>query len=136
MNKSEFDRQILLFDGVCNLCNGLVQFTIKRDPEAHFKFASLQSEAGRAILREFGLPQDDLDTFVYVRGDEAFTKSDAGLETLGDLGRGWRLLYAFILVPRFIRNFFYDLVARSRYSIFGKQTECMIPTPELKSRFL
>jgi predicted DCC family thiol-disulfide oxidoreductase YuxK len=136
MNRKIFDRQILLFDGVCNLCNGLVQFIIKRDPEAYFKFASLQSETGKAVLREFGLPEDNLDTFIYVRGDEVFTKSDAGLETLGDLGRGWQLLYGFIIVPRFIRNIFYNLVARSRYAIFGKQTECIIPTPMLRSRFL
>ena len=133
----DFDEhpRILLFDGVCNLCNGLVQFTIKRDPNGSFKFASLQSDAGQSILRHFGLNQNDLDTFVYVRNGHAYIKSDAGFYTCLDLGWPWKLAFAFILVPRPIRDWIYDRVASSRYAIFGKKDQCMIPTADITNRF-
>lgn len=128
--------RILLFDGVCNLCNGIVQFTIKRDPHAKFKFASLQSESGQILLQQFGLPTNDFNSFVYIKGDNYFLKSSAGLHVLKDLGGPWKLLYAFIVVPKPIRDFVYNIIAKMRYKVFGKQETCMIPTSDLKQRFL
>lgn len=128
--------QILLFDGVCNLCNGLVQFIIKRDPKARFKFAALQSEAGQATLKKYNLPMDDIDSFVYLRGDKIYLRSTAGLNVLKDLGGIWQLCYVLIVFPKSIRDFFYDGIAKSRYNIFGRTDSCMVPTPELQSRFL
>ena len=133
---SNNETQILLFDGVCNLCNGIVQFTIKRDRGEKFKFASLQSGSGQTLLKKFGLPTDDFDSFVYIKGDKYFLKSTAGLHLLKDLGVIWKLFYFFIIFPRPLRDLFYNIIARSRYRIFGKRNTCMIPTPKMNQRFL
>lgn len=126
----------LLFDGVCNLCNGLVQFVIRHDRAERFRFASLQSVSGQALLRQHGLRTHDFDTFVYIRDGAAYTQSTAGLLVMRDLGRGWQLLYGLVIIPRFVRDVVYRFIARNRYRFFGKQEACMLPTPELKSRFL
>lgn len=131
----EHDR-VILFDGVCNLCNGLVQFIIDRDTDNIFSFGSLQSDGGQAILKSKNLPLDDFDSFVFVRDNKVYVKSTGALEVLKDLGGMWKLLYAFIIIPRPIRDFIYGLIAKHRYSFFGKQESCMLPTPELQSRFL
>jgi predicted DCC family thiol-disulfide oxidoreductase YuxK len=132
------DRPILLFDGVCNLCNGFVRFLIERDPdpEGRFLFASLQSVPGRELLRKFGLPEEELRSFVFVDGDECHIKSTAALKTLRLLPWPWKLGYALILVPKPIRDSAYDLIAKNRYRIFGHRETCMVPTPDLKARFL
>lgn len=127
---------ILLFDGVCNLCNSIVQFTIERDPKGKFKFASLQSESGQALLNKFGLPTNNFDSFVFISGDKYFLKSSAGLHVLKELGGFWKLFYVFIIFPRPLRDFVYNIMAKTRYKIFGKRDTCMIPTPKLKQRFL
>ncbi|MDP4251230.1 MAG: thiol-disulfide oxidoreductase DCC family protein [Bacteroidota bacterium] len=127
---------IILFDGVCNLCNGLVRFIIKRDAGGKFKFASLQSEIGQQWLRTVGLPVNEFESFVLIRGDEYYLKSTGALKMLRELDGIWRTFYIFILVPRPVRDFLYDMVAKSRYKIFGKRDTCMIPTPELQERFL
>lgn len=132
----ETSKNILLFDGVCNLCNGLVLFIIKRDPAGKFKFASLQSETGQQWLTRIGLVKNEFESFIFIQDDKYYLKSTAALKMLRQLGGVWKLLYVFILVPRPIRDFFYDLIARSRYRIFGKRDVCMIPTPELRERFL
>ncbi len=131
-----FETPILLFDGICNLCNSTVQFVIKRDTTAKFKFAALQSEYGQLMLKNFRLPDTFIDSFIYIKGDRCFIKSSAILHMLKDIGGAWQLLYIFIIVPRIIRDFCYDVIARSRYKIWGKRESCMIPTPDLKSRFL
>lgn len=128
--------RVILFDGVCNLCNGLVQFTINRDTKNIFSFGSLQSNGGQEILRSKGLPLDDFDSFVYVRDNEVFVKSTGALEVLKDLGGMWKLLYVFIVIPHPIRDYVYSLIASHRYSFFGKKESCMLPTPDLQSRFL
>lgn len=128
--------QIILFDGICNLCNGSVQFLIKRDKKAKFKFASLQSASGQSLLLKFGLPKDDFHSFVYIKGDHYFIKSDAGLNVLKDMRGLWQLFYVFILIPKFIRDFIYSSIAKKRYKLFGKRDTCMVPTPEIKQRFL
>jgi predicted DCC family thiol-disulfide oxidoreductase YuxK len=130
------DEMIVLFDGVCNLCNGLVLFIIKRDRAGKFKFAALQSETGQQRLNRFHLVKTEFESFVLVRGDQYFIKSTAALKMLRELGGVWRAFYIFIVIPRPVRDFVYDLVAQSRYKIFGKQESCMIPTPELKKRFI
>jgi len=130
------DARIILFDGVCNLCNSSVQFVIKHDKEAKFKFASLQSESGQSLLKKFNLPLDQFNSFIYVRGDQVIQRSAGALNVLRDLGGFWKLMYGFIIVPPFIRNFVYDYIAKNRYRFFGKRESCMIPTPDLKRRFL
>jgi predicted DCC family thiol-disulfide oxidoreductase YuxK len=127
---------ILLFDGVCNLCNRTVQFVIKRDNNAKFRFASLQSDIGQALLKRFGLPLNDFDSFVLIKGDKYYLRSTAGLHVLKELGGGWKLFYALIIFPRAFRDFIYSMVARTRYKVFGKRDSCMIPTPEQRDRFL
>ncbi len=129
-------KPILLFDGVCNLCNGVVQFVIKRDKNDKFVFGALQSAAGQVLLKKHGLPVDDFESFILVENDIVYKKSTAALRVAKGLGNGWQLLYAFIIVPRFIRDFVYTLVANSRYQLFGKRDNCIVPTEELKAKFL
>lgn len=126
---------LILFDGVCNLCNGSVQFIIKRDKEAVFRFASLQSETGRKVLEQFHLPTDTFNSFVLLEDGKMYTRSTAALRVFSRV-KGWKWTGAFLYVPKFIRDGVYNLIARNRYRWFGKKDECMIPTPELKSRFL
>ncbi len=132
----ENETHIILFDGVCNLCNGTVQFLIKRDPKAKFKFASLQSEEGQALLRDFDLSTSDFDTFVYINEGKYYLKSSAALHVLKELGGIWKSFYAFIIVPKKARDFLYNFVVRNRYNWFGERDSCMVPTSELKDRFL
>ena len=127
---------IILFDGVCNLCDGFVQFVIRHDGKRQFRFASLQSETGQEILASHSLPADQLSTIVLSCGDEFFTKSDAALRILSNLNGISSLAGIFLILPRFVRDVFYDLVARNRYRLFGRKDVCMIPTPELRERFL
>mgnify|MGYP001272979165 CR=1 FL=1 len=126
-------KYIILFDGVCNLCNGAVQFVIKRDKQEQFMFGSLQGQAGQAYLRRFGL---DFTSFVLIEDDKAYTRSTAALRTAKHLGGLWKLLYVFIIVPRFIRDAVYNRIAGNRYKWFGKKDACMVPTPALRARFL
>jgi len=130
------ESSVILFDGICNLCNGIVQFIIKRDPKGKFRFASLQSESGQKLLGKFGLPSDEFDSIVLIEGEQYFLKSTAGLRIIKELGGHWKLLFVFIYLPASFRDFIYDQIASSRYRIFGKRESCMIPTPELKARFL
>jgi predicted DCC family thiol-disulfide oxidoreductase YuxK len=127
---------LVLFDGVCNLCNGLVQFIIQRDPKAKFKFASLQSDAGRSLLKKFNIDADLLHSIVVFDDDEALQRSDAVIRIANYLGGGWKILKAFNILPKFFRDGCYNVVAANRYRIFGKKNSCMIPTPELKQRFI
>lgn len=131
------DQPILLFDGVCNLCNGFVQFIIRRDAQQQFRFSSLQSGTGRRVLQYIADDAGSVpDSLILLYKGRYYTKADAALKIAMLLGGGWRLMGAGYILPGFIRNAIYDLVARNRYKWFGKQDECMIPTPELSSRFL
>ncbi|MCB0653562.1 MAG: thiol-disulfide oxidoreductase DCC family protein [Saprospiraceae bacterium] len=127
---------IILFDGVCNLCNGSVQFVLNRDRAGYFKYASLQSESGQELLKKYGLPTDDYNSFVLVEGERVYTQSTAALRVARNLEGAWKILYGFIIIPAFIRDAVYSLIARNRYRIFGKRESCMLPQPEWKSRFL
>jgi predicted DCC family thiol-disulfide oxidoreductase YuxK len=127
---------VVLFDGVCNLCNGAVQFLITNDRRERLRFASLQSEIGQKILSNHGLPTDQFDSFIYVSENKCYQKSDAVLAICKELGSVFKCLTFFYVIPKPIRNLVYDWIATHRYKWFGKQTHCMIPTPELKRRFL
>lgn len=127
---------IILFDGVCNLCNGVVKFIIKRDPKNKFLFAPLQGKAGQKLLEQYKLPKDDFESFVLIDNGKAYQKSTAALRIAKHLGRGWQFFYAFIIIPLFIRNAIYSFVANNRYRWFGRQESCMMPTPGIKKRFL
>jgi len=127
---------IVLFDGECNLCNGAVKFIIRRDPDARFKFAPLQSDTGRMLLSSASLPADIQDTVVLIEHEQSFTQSTAALRIAKRLNRLWPLLYVFIIVPRPIRNMIYHWIARHRYAWFGRKESCMLMTPELRHRFI
>lgn len=130
------DKPILLFDGVCNLCNGFVQFTIKMDPEGIFQFASLQSEVGQQLLAKYNLPTKELKSVVLIHENKAHTYSDAPLEAARLLGGFWQLFYVFKILPLGLRNAIYNWIAKNRYRWFGKQESCWLPTPDLKERFI
>jgi predicted DCC family thiol-disulfide oxidoreductase YuxK len=130
------DRPVILFDGVCNLCNGSVLFIIKRDPRSQFYFAALQSDFGNEQLKNFGLPATELNSVLLIKGGTLYQKSNAALEIAKHLSGLWPVLYIFKIIPPFLRDGVYTWIARNRYRWFGKKDACMIPTPELKSRFL
>lgn len=127
---------IVLFDGICNLCNGAVQFLIKRDRKKQLHFAALQSEAGQELLESKRLSTTRFDSFIYFEQGVMYTRSDAALRLGKYLGGMYTPLYYLKVIPRFIRDGIYNFIARNRYRFFGKQLECMVPTPELKRRFL
>ena len=126
----------ILFDGVCNLCNGFVRFVVRRDPAAGFRFAALQSPAAAALLREAGVASPLPDSVILVEDGRVYLRSGAALRIARGLRFPWPLAYAAIVVPRFIRDRVYDAVAARRYRWFGRRDVCMVPTPELQKRFL
>jgi len=127
---------IILFDGVCNLCNSSIQFIIKRDLKHRFQFSSLQSDASHDILLQFQLKNSNLDSIILIENGKIYQKSTAILKIFKNLTSLWRLSYIFIIIPKFIRDFVYDIVAKYRYKWFGEKNSCMIPSKELKNRFL
>jgi predicted DCC family thiol-disulfide oxidoreductase YuxK len=133
MSLQDTIRPIVFFDGVCNLCNRSVQFVIRHDKKKQFLFATLQSDLGQKARKE--LPGKAPDSFILFHNGKYYTRSAAALNVCKLLGGIWSLLYVGIIVPRFIRDSIYDLVSRNRYKWFGKQ-ECMVPSPDLKARFL
>ena len=126
---------IILFDGVCNFCNASINFVIDHDTARRFRFASLQSDIGQQILTENRRSVSDFDTVLLVREGKLYEKSTAALEIARYL-RGWSWLYSFRVIPRFIRDAIYNLIAKNRYNIFGKSESCRIPTPEERSLFI
>lgn len=130
-------RAIVLFDGVCNLCNRAVQLIIKHDPGAHFLFASLQSEAGKVLLRQYNLPEQSTpESLVLIENGKVWQYSGAALRIARNLKSWHRLFYPFIVLPVFLRDPVYKWIARNRYRWFGRQESCWLPAPELKQRFL
>lgn len=127
---------LVLFDGVCNLCNGAVRFIINRDHKNRFRFASLQSEIGKAYMQQYGLKASDLYSILLIKNNRLYDRSTAVLEIAKCLSGFWPAFYFFIIVPPFIRDAAYRLISKNRYLFFGKKTECMIPTAELKARFI
>ena len=133
---SELSHAIVLFDGVCNFCNGSVNWIIARDRRGYFRFAALQSGVGDELLQRYGSDPSALDTLVLIEGVGVYTKSTAGLRIVRRLRPPWPALYALAIVPRPVRDFLYDWFARRRYRWFGKREECMAPSPEVRERFL
>ena len=127
--------RIILFDGVCNLCNRSVQFILKRDPNEQFKFTSLQSETGQNLLRKHAL-KPDMKSVILIENDQIFLKSTAALRIAGRMKGLWKLAGVLYIIPRPIRDFIYQWVAKNRYKWFGKADSCMLPRPEWKNRFL
>ncbi|WP_236630999.1 thiol-disulfide oxidoreductase DCC family protein [Zobellia sp. OII3] len=133
----ENSKQIILFDGVCNLCNGAVQFVIKRDTLDVFRYAPLQSELGKKLIAERNIDSDSIDSIILIDpGVAYYIKSDAALE-IGKQLRGYKTLSSILLwIPRSLRDIVYDFIARNRYKWYGKKEHCMVPTPELRAKFL
>lgn len=133
----EENKKIILFDGVCNLCNGFVQFVIQRDQRDVFRYASLQSAIGQQLTAERKIDTEKVDSVILIEPGQAYyIKSDAALQ-IGRHIKGYRTLSKVLqLIPRGLRNIVYDLIAKYRYAWFGKKDQCMVPTPELKAKFL
>jgi len=137
MIELEGNKQLILFDGVCNLCNSSVQFVIKHDKKNRFLFAPLQGEVGRQIIELYKIDTSKVDSIIlYIPEKGTFSKSTAALKTTSKLGFPINLASIFLIVPAFIRNWVYDFIAKHRYKWFGRKESCMIPSPELKNRFL
>jgi predicted DCC family thiol-disulfide oxidoreductase YuxK len=138
MDKSSaaLPENIVIFDGVCSLCEFSVNFIFEHDTTGHFFFSPAQSPLGASLLKHFGINTSRLDTVVLVRGDRAFTRSAAAIEIASRLDMPWNLLTVFQAVPELLRDVMYDLIAQNRYQLFGKKDECMLPSEELRRRFL
>ena len=130
------DEAVVLFDGVCNLCNGLVSFLIPRDSDGRLQFAALQSDAGQELLTRHGLPTEGFDSFVLVEGEQLYTKSDAAIRVAELLGWPYRAARVGRLIPSGLRDSLYDIVADNRYDWFGRKEQCMIPDEDVSDRFL
>ncbi|MCJ8305262.1 DCC1-like thiol-disulfide oxidoreductase family protein [Shewanella sp.] len=129
-------RNIIIFDGVCNLCNGAVNFIIKRDPKQNFCFTPMQSQAAKDLMSRYSLVNDYGDTFFLIKQGKCYTRTDAALEICKDLSGLWPLLKIFSVLPRSFRNYCYNWLGSRRYSLFGKRDTCMLPTDDLRSRFI
>ena len=126
---------IVLFDGVCNFCNGAVNFIIRHDADKKFKFTPLQSKIGEELRAKYNIGED-VDSIILIENDTAYLHSTAGLRVAKTIGGIWSLGYVFIIVPTFIRDWAYKLFAKYRYRLFGRQDACMLPTPDVRERFL
>ena len=137
-SRNEFSgkENVILFDGVCNLCDGWVKLIIERDPKGYFFFAPLQSEAGQRLLNENKLSPEYLKSIVLLENGRTYFGSTSVLRTCRKMKGLWPLIYVFILVPAPIRDFFYDWVASRRYQWFGRKESCLIPSADIKSRFI
>ncbi len=127
---------VILFDGVCNMCNSFVRFIIKRDKNKVFQFASLQSKYGMALSAHFNVSSDNLKTVILFDGEKILMQSDASIEILSSLNGIWKAALIFKIIPSFIRNGIYNLLAKNRYALFGKKDQCSVPTDDVKDRFL
>ena len=127
---------IVLFDGVCNFCSGSVNFIIEHDRQAYFRFTPLQSEIGQELLEKFHIEKAETDSVILIEDESAYTYSSAALRIVRKLNGLWSWLYVFIIVPKPILDFLYKLFAKYRYRMFGRKDECMLPTPEVRARFL
>ena len=127
---------IILFDGVCNYCNAMINFIIRQDKKKIFRFAPLQSEAGQKILSQFNLPQKNFDSFMLVENKKIYQRSDAALRLYNLLPGAWKWTQFFWIVPGFLRDGVYNIIAKNRYKWFGKKDACMVPSPDVRERFL
>lgn len=136
MSDKTNDTAILLFDGVCNLCNSSVHFIIQHDKKDRFKFAAIQSEIGKELFKKFNMDPSLTDSLVLIELNRFYNRSTAALRIAKHLDGLYPLLYIFIIIPPFIRDGIYDLIAKNRYKWFGKKEACMIPSDEIRSKFV
>ena len=127
---------IILFDGVCNFCNGVINFIIQHDPHGYFHFASLQSPTGQQLLQQHNLNTNEFDTFILIENDQVYDRSTAALKVARHLSGWMSKLHALIIVPKPLRDMGYSIIAKNRYRLFGKSDACMVPTPDVRSRFM
>lgn len=130
------DQPVIFFDGLCNLCNGAVQFIIKHDRKDVFRLAALQSDAAKLYLKDKNMGPIGVDSIILFEKGQIYTRSTAALKIARHLTGGWPALYVFMLLPAFIRDYCYDLVARNRYRVWGKRESCMLPSPDTAKKFL
>ncbi len=130
------DHPIVLFDGVCNFCNGIINFLISQDKKNVLRFAAMQSEAGKKILTQYGFEPGYTKSFVFIINGKAYKKSTAALKLYNQLPWYWKWIQIFWIVPTFIRDGVYEYISENRYKWFGKKSQCMLPSPGIKSRFL
>lgn len=130
------NNNIILFDGVCNFCNAVTNFIIRQDKKKIFRFAAFQSTVGQKILKQLNFSLDSFETFLFIANGKIYKKSNAALRLYNKLSWYWKWTQLFWIFPRFFRDWIYDIIARNRYKWFGKREECMVPTAELKERFL
>jgi len=130
------DKGLVLFDGVCNFCNSSINFIIRHDKTDHFRFLTLQSERGQKIIKQYNLDPENLQTVILLENGRIYTRSTAALRIARKLNGGWKLFYGFIIVPAVMRDFFYNVISKKRYKWWGKKESCMIPTPEVRQKFL
>jgi len=130
------EKQIILFDGVCNFCNFWVNFVLKRDKKDLFRFVALQSEKARELTSRLNIDTSNLDTFVLIVGEKFYIKSTAALMVCKKLNSLLKILFPFIILPPFFRDFIYDIIAKNRYKLFGRKESCRIPTESEKKKFL
>lgn len=135
-NETIYPDNVILFDGVCNFCNSSINFTIRHDKKNRFHFAPLQSEPGIAIKKQYNLPDEFLSSVILIENGKAYIKSTAALRIARRLNGAWPLFYGLIIVPVFIRDRVYNIIARNRYKWWGKKESCMVPTPEVRKKFL
>ncbi|MGB1269666.1 MAG: thiol-disulfide oxidoreductase DCC family protein [Flavobacteriaceae bacterium] len=137
INKLPIQKKIILFDGVCNLCNASINYVIDKDVKDEFRFLALQSDLGKELQDYLGITSKTLDSIIlYIPNEAYYVKSTAAIKIISRFPGAWKLLSIFSIIPASIRDFIYDVVAKNRYKWYGKQNQCRIPTPELKSKFL
>jgi predicted DCC family thiol-disulfide oxidoreductase YuxK len=134
--QKQLSQSIVLFDGDCGLCNGVVKFVLRHDGRGRFRFAPLQSPAGQSLLQRHGLPPEGVNSFLLLESGRMFSRSTAALRLARRLGGVWSMFYYLVLVPRPLRDAVYALIAKYRYRLFGRSDACTMPTPEQKRRFL
>ncbi len=129
------ESHIVIFDGVCNLCNGAVNFIIRRDPNKKFSFTPMQSESGKRLIGKYDATMVGVDTFLLIKNGQCYERTDAAIEIAADLTGFWSMFRFSKILPRSFRDYFYRLIARNRYKLFGRSEECVLPSPEVCDRF-
>ena len=133
---NSINKPVILFDGICIFCNFWVNFAIKHDPKKKLKFAPFQSNAGQLLLSQHNIAIESINAVILIENGKVFTQSSAAFRVCKYLSGIWKIFYGLLIIPKFLRDFFYNIIARNRYRWFGKKETCMVPTPELKERFL
>lgn len=130
------ENPLVLFDGVCNFCNYWVNFAIRHDKKGFLRFTPIQGETAKQVLPEFSINTNKISSVIFVYNGKAYTQSSAALQICRHLNGGWKLFYGLYIIPKFLRDFMYNIIARNRYKWFGKKEACMVPGPDVRARFL